>query len=235
MDKAGILIVEDDRAVRNLISSTLEVEGYAYHTAANGHEALLMAASYNPDVIILDLGLPDMDGIEIIKKVRGWSQKPIIVVSARSEDDDKIEALDCGADDYLTKPFSIPELLARLRVALRRCNDNAGTFGAQETSFKNGNLYINYEAGSVTMNGKELHLTPSEYKLLCALAKNAGKVLTNNFIQKEIWGGAGYSDSATLRVFIAGLRKKMDQADPGHSYIKTHTGIGYRMTLCEDE
>lgn len=188
MYKPKILVVEDDPAITNLIRTTLDTQEYQYHTAKNGAEALLDAVSYNPDVIILDLGLPDMDGVEIIHKVRGWSMVPIIVVSARSEDQDKVEALDAGADDYLTKPFSIDELLARLRVALRRSRAEEGAAQTQSSIYRNGGIVIDYAAGCVYMEGNEVHLTPIEYKLLCVLAKNTGKVLTHNYILKEVWG-----------------------------------------------
>ena len=208
MNKAKILVVEDDKAVRNLITTTLETQNYQYHTAEKGSEALLEAVSFQPDVMLLDLGLPDMDGIAIIEKVRGWSGMPIIVISARSEDRDKIDALDAGADDYLTKPFSVDELLARLRVALRRARQDSGHAGAPEAVFTNGELKIDYAAGCTYLAGQEVHLTPIEYKLLCLLAKNVGKVLTHNFILKEVWGSALPGDTPSLRVFMATLRKR---------------------------
>lgn len=188
MYKPKILVIEDDPAITNLIRTTLDTQDYQYHTAKNGTGALLDAVSYNADVIILDLGLPDMDGAEIIQKVRGWSNVPIIVVSARSEDQDKVEALDAGADDYLTKPFSIDELLARLRVALRRSRTDEASSQVQTSVYRNGELTIDLAAGCAYMDEKEIHLTPIEYKLLCVLAKNTGKVLTHNYILKEVWG-----------------------------------------------
>ncbi len=229
MYKPKILVVEDDPAITNLMRTTLDTQEYQYHTAKNGAEALLDAVSYNPDVIILDLGLPDMDGVEIIHKVRGWSMVPIIVVSARSEDQDKVEALDAGADDYLTKPFSIDELLARLRVALRRSRAEEGAVQAQSSIYRNGGIVIDYTAGCVNMDGKEVHLTPIEYKLLCVLAKNTGKVLTHNYILKEVWGSVLASDTPSLRVFMATLRKKIEKNPSDPQYIQTHIGVGYRM------
>lgn len=222
-------MVEDDPAITNLMRTTLDTQEYQYHTAKNGAEALLNAVSYNPDVIILDLGLPDMDGVEIIHKVRGWSMVPIIVVSARSEDQDKVEALDAGADDYLTKPFSIDELLARLRVALRRSRAEEGAVQAQSSIYRNGGIVIDYAAGCVYMEGNEVHLTPIEYKLLCVLAKNTGKVLTHNYILKEVWGSVLASDTPSLRVFMATLRKKIEKNPSDPQYIQTHIGVGYRM------
>ena len=229
MYKPKILVVEDDPAITNLIRTTLDTQEYQYHTAKNGAEALLDAVSYNPDVIILDLGLPDMDGVEIIHKVRGWSMVPIIVVSARSEDQDKVEALDAGADDYLTKPFSIGELLARLRVALRRSRAEEGAAQTQSSIYRNGGIVIDYAAGCVYMEGNEVHLTPIEYKLLCVLAKNTGKVLTHNYILKEVWGSVLASDTPSLRVFMATLRKKIEKNPSDPKYIQTHIGVGYRM------
>lgn len=228
MNKPLILVVEDDSAVRNLITTTLETHNYRYQAAPNGESAILEAVSYNPDVILLDLGLPDIDGIEIIRKIRSWSKVPIIVISARSEDTDKIEALDAGADDYLTKPFSVEELLARLRVTFRRLND-LGSEAAQGSVFQNGDLKIDYAAGCVFLKDEELHLTPIEYKLLCLLAKNVGKVLTHTYITKEIWGSSWDNDVASLRVFMATLRKKIETDPSSPQYIQTHIGVGYRM------
>lgn len=229
MVKSKILVVEDDTAISNLIRTTLETQNYQYHTAKTGSSALMDAISYRPDVIILDLGLPDMDGVEIIKKVRGWTNTPIIVVSARSEDQDKVEALDAGADDYLTKPFSIDELLARLRVALRRVRAEGERAGEESNIYQNGELRIDYAAGCVYLAEEEVHLTPIEYKLLCLLARNTGKVLTHNYILKEVWGSALVSDTPSLRVFMATLRKKIEKTPSQPRYIQTHIGVGYRM------
>ena len=228
MYKPKILVVEDDPAISNLIRTTLDTQNYQYHTAKNGSRAILDAVSYKPDVIILDLGLPDMDGVDIIKKVRGWSNLPIIVVSARSEDQDKVDALDAGADDYLTKPFSVDEFLARLRVALRRSHTEE-TAGEEGSVYNNGELKIDYAAGCAYIRDTEIHLTPIEYKLLCLLAKNTGKVLTHNYILREIWGSALESDIPSLRVFMATLRKKIETNPSSPRYIQTHVGIGYRM------
>lgn len=228
MNKPLILVVEDDAAIRNLITTTLEMHDYRFHTAPTGEAAILEAVSHNPDVILLDLGLPDIDGIEIIQKIRTWAKTPIIVISARSEDTDKIDALDAGADDYLTKPFSVEELLARLRVTFRRLNDAGGEL-VQSSVFRNGDLKIDYAAGCVYVKNQELHLTPIEYKLLCLLARNAGKVLTHTYITKEIWGSAWDNDVASLRVFMATLRKKIETDPANPQYIQTHVGVGYRM------
>ena len=229
MNKPMILVVEDDKAVRNLITTTLETQDYQFHTASTGGESILEAISHKPDIIILDLGLPDMDGIDIIKKIRTWSNVPIIVVSARSEDRDKIDALDAGADDYLTKPFSVEELLARLRVTLRRVQYDYIKNTQNDSVFINGGLKIYYAAGCVWVDEKEIHLTPIEYKLLCLLAKNVGKVLTHNFILKEVWVNALPDDTPSLRVFMATLRKKIEKVPSNPKYIQTHIGVGYRM------
>ena len=226
-----ILIVEDDNHIKNLISTTLKVNKYSYLLATSGNEAIMLAVSHKPDIILLDLGLPDMDGVEIIKNVREWSNIPIIVISARSEDTDKIDALDLGADDYITKPFSVEELLARIRVATRRLNSMNEK--QTESIFKNGDLTIDYSAGCVYLYDKELHLTPIEYKLLCLLSKNVGKVLTHTYITMEIWGTTWESDVASLRVFMTTLRKKIEQDSVESKYIQTHIGVGYRMLRIE--
>lgn len=229
MNKPEILVVEDDNAVANLITATLETQDYRYKRANTGAGAVMEALSSKPDVMLLDLGLPDMDGIEVIRKIRSWSNMPIIVVSARSEDFDKVAALDAGADDYLTKPFSVDELLARLRVALRRVRYDSLRLSEESSVYENGGLRIDYAAGCAYLSGEEIHLTPIEYKLLCLLARNTGKVLTHNYILKEVWGGTSASDVPSLRVFMATLRKKLEK-DPSHpQFIQTHIGIGYRM------
>lgn len=228
MYKSKILIVEDDTAICSLIRTTLDTQDYQYHTARNGAEAMIEAVSYNPDVVILDLGLPDMDGVDIIRKIRTWSSIPIIVVSARMEDRDKVEALDAGADDYLTKPFSIDEFLARLRVALRRSHTDGGK-EKESSVYLNGDLKIDYSAGCVYLQDTEVHLTPIEYKLLCLLAQNTGKVLTHNYILKEVWGNVQASDVPSLRGFMATLRKKIEKSPSSPQYIQTHIGVGYRM------
>ncbi len=230
--KAVILVVEDDAAVRNLMAVTLQTQDYQYRVARNGGEALIELTTHQPDIMLLDLGLPDMDGIDIIRKVRTWSAMPIIVISARSEDGDKVEALDAGADDYLTKPFSVDELLARLRVALRRLHVQQPA-GVESAVYENGSLRIDYAAGCAYLNGGEIHLTPIEYKLLCLLAKNTGKVLTHNYILKEIWGNYTASDVGSLRVFMAMLRKKLQAGNDAQPFIQTHIGIGYRMLKAE--
>ena len=210
MNKFQILIVEDDPPIRNLIATTLKTHDYKYLLAKNAEEAILQASTCAPDVVFLDM--------------------PIIVISARSEDEDKIEALDAGADDYLTKPFSVEELLARLRVMQRRIAIlQADTNVVESSVYVNGGLKIDFAVGCAYRNEEELKLTPIEYKLLCLLAQNTGKVLTHKYITQKIWGSAWDSNVASLRVFMATLRKKIEGGSDSVSYIQTHVGIGYRM------
>ena len=229
MNSPVVLVVEDDAPIRNLIVTTLKTHDYRYLTAKNGTEAIMMASSHNPDVLFLDLGLPDMDGIDVICQVRSWSIMPIIVISARSDDTDKIEALDAGADDYLTKPFSVEELLARLRVTIRRLSMMNSEKSAESSLYTNGKLTIDYSAGVAVLDGEELKLTSMEYKLLCLLARNTGKVLTHTYITQNIWGRSWDNDIASLRVFMTTLRKKIEPKPNSQKYIQTHIGIGYRM------
>ena len=228
MNKFQILVVEDDVPVQNLITTTLKAHDYRFITASAGEEAVMKAATHNPDVVLLYLGLPDIDGVEVIRRIRSWSNVPIIVISARSEDTDKIDALDAGADDYLTKPFSVEELLARLRVTQRRLALIQGT-APRQSVFVNGKLKIDFADNCAFLGDEELHLTPIEYKLLCLLAKNIGKVLTHKYITESVWGSSWENDVASLRVFMATLRKKLESAPDSPQYIQTHVGIGYRM------
>ena len=234
MSKVTILVVEDDTSVRNLISTTLKAHDYRFLTAATGESAVMEAASHNPDILLLDLGLPDIDGVEVIRRIRSWSNAPIIVISARSEDSDKIDALDAGADDYLTKPFSVDELLARLRATQRRlalvCSDTP-----QQAVYVNGQLRIDFASGCAYLGEDELHLTPLEDKLLCLLARNTGKVLTHKFITQSVWGSSWENDVVSLRVFMATLRRKLERGADSPQYIQTHIGIGYRMLKIEEK
>lgn len=231
--KANILVVEDDNAVRSLITTALTMFGYKFCYAATGADAITEAVSLQPDLFILDLGLPDMEGATIIRKLRTWTNNPIIVVSARSEVHDKITALDAGADDYLTKPFSVEELMARVRAALRKMSyDNSPLKGT--SIFANGGLRIDYAANSVFVDDVEIHLTPLEYKLLCLLSRNVGKVLTHNYIVKEIWASEFESTTQSLRVFMAALRKKIEKNQSEPVFLKTHIGVGYRMIRLQD-
>ena len=234
MSNPMILVVEDDSTVQNLIVTALETQEYRYCTAQDGTQAILEAATQRPDIMLLDLGLPDIDGIEVIRSVRTWSNLPIIVLSARSEDSDKIEALDNGADDYLTKPFSVDELLARLRVTQRRLNLLASD-GINSPVFVNGPLKIDFSAGCVWLSENELHLTPIEYKLLCVLAHNVGKVLTHTSLTQKVWGSTQENDIASLRVYMASLRKKLERYPDAPHLIQTHVGVGYRMLRAEND
>lgn len=233
MNKTVILVVEDDTPIRNLITTTLKTHDYKYLTAATGESAIMEASSHNPDIILLDLGLPDMDGIEVIKRIRSWSNTPIIVISARSEDADKIGALDYGADDYLTKPFSVDELLARLRVTKRRLSMMRSDVRENASVFVNGPLKVDYGAGCAYLGENELHLTPIEYKLLCLLSQNVDRVLTHTYITQHVWGNSWDNSVASLRVFMATLRKKLEAQPDSPQYIQTHIGVGYRMMRVE--
>lgn len=234
MDNELVLVADGDKRIRNLINVTLKAHDYKCITAGNGESAILLASSNNPDVVILDLGLPDLDGTEVIKTIRSWSNVPIIVISTRHEDQDKVMALDAGADDYLTKPFSVEELLARIRVMKRRFSHTDAA--VEESSvFEDGNLKIDYVSGCSYLDNQEIHLTPIEYKLLCILSRNVGRVLTHTYITKEIWGNSWESNVMTLRTFIASLRKKIDMGKPDTHRIQTHTGVGYRMVRLNSE
>ena len=229
MNNSNILVVEDDAAIRSLITTALETENYKYPVAKNGNQAIMEAATQAPELILLDLGLPDIDGVDVIRKIRTWSTVPITVISARSEDKDKIDALDAGADDYITKPFSTAELLARIRGNYRRIqyiqnNQQGGT-----SVFHNGSLTIDYQMQTVYVKEEEIHVTPIEYKILCLLAKNLGRVLTHTHITKEIWGSSLEGDIASLRVHVATVRKKIEKKDSSNKCIQTHVGIGYCM------
>lgn len=227
-NKPCILVVEDDKPIRNFITTSLEAQGFKYIETDKGKEAIALTLSYNPDLIILDLGLPDIDGIEVIGKVRELSKIPIIIVSARENERQKVEALDKGADDYLTKPFGIGELLARVRVALRHLTADNNQNEIKD-AFKVKNLFVDLNKRRVMINDEEIHLTPIEYKILILLCKYPGKVLTHNFIIHETWGSQIGNETQSLRVFMASLRRKIEK-DPAHpQYIYTEVGVGYRL------
>lgn len=223
-----ILVVEDDKSVRNLISTTLQINDYEYDQAVDGKSSLKLLTSNKYDIVFIDLGLPDIDGIEVINKFREFSTTPIIVISARSNDEDKIEALDAGADDFLTKPFSVDELLARVRSTIRRINYSENNSVEDKVSFENGDIRIDYPSRSVFIKGEEIHLMPIEYSLLCLLAENVGKVLTHQYILKNIWVNYLESDLSSLRVYMTSLRKKIEKVSDD-KYIQTHVGVGYKM------
>lgn len=222
-----ILAVEDDAQIRSFICYALSGEGYRCTAAGTGQEALAVLRSEKIDLILLDLGLPDIDGMEIIKKVREWSAMPIIVVSARDQDKEKALALDTGADDYLTKPFSATELLARIRVALRHLYMQSGQ--QTEAALSVGGLTIDLKKRLVYLDGEELHVTPLEYSLLSLFFRNMGKVLTTGYIIRQIWGAGYGSDTQALRALMAGLRRKIEVNPAKPRYIKTEIGVGYRL------
>lgn len=222
-----ILVVEDDAQIRNFICYSLKQEGFDYTTAVTAQGALSTLVSEQIDLMLLDLGLPDFDGMEVIKKVREWSDMPIIVVSARDQDKEKAIALDNGADDYLTKPFSTTELMARIRVALRHLYKAGGNI--QYTSQTVGELRLDFDRRLVYLNGNELHITPMEYSLLVLFFKNVGKVLTTSYILKEIYGVGYGTDTQALRTLMAGLRRKIEENPAKPRYILTEIGVGYRL------
>jgi two-component system KDP operon response regulator KdpE len=224
--KPLILIVEDDTAIRDFLHAALTSAGFRLHEALTGEEALASAARKPPDLVILDLGLPDIDGQLVLQRLRQWFKAPIIVLSARNQEVQKVTALDSGADDYLTKPFSTAELLARIRVALRHAE--VGGSG-QSPVFEHGSLKVDLSAHRVFVRGDEVHLTPIEYKLLTALVRNAGKVLTHRHLLTEIWGAEQAQDTHYLRVFMAGLRRKIEDDPAQPQYLQTEQGIGYRF------
>jgi two-component system KDP operon response regulator KdpE len=225
-DSPRVLIIEDERPIRRFLRAALAAEGYRFDEAESAAEGLRLAAAAPPDVVILDLGLPDADGLEVIRRLREWLAAPILVVSARGQERDKVTALDLGADDYLTKPFGVAELLARLRVALRHAAQAAAP---AETVCTAGDIAIDLAARRVTFRGQEVHLTPLEYRLLTTLVRHAGKVLTHRFLLREVWGPDAAPETHTLRVFMANLRHKLE-ADPARPRVLlTEQGVGYRL------
>lgn len=221
-----ILIVEDDKTIANFMTAILNANGYRVLVTPKGAEGVSMAASHGPDLILLDLGLPDMDGVEVLKTLRAWSGTPIVVVSARGHERDKVEALDLGANDYITKPFGTAELLARIRNALR--HSKAADGKGQPEKFALGELEINYAKRAVTLAGREVHFTPIEYKIVVLLSQNPGKVLTHDFIMREVWGPYT-NEIAALRVNMANIRRKLEANPAEPKYIVTEVGVGYRM------
>ncbi|MGB7595611.1 MAG: response regulator transcription factor [Erysipelotrichaceae bacterium] len=226
-NKTTILIIEDELAISNFISAVLTSNDYAVLRAATGQEGITMAASFAPELILLDLGLPDMDGIDVLNRIRQWSDIPVIVVSARVFEKEKVQALDLGADDYITKPFGTSELLARVRTAIRHKQGDKKS-EADESKIDIGNLRIDFGKHLVTVEGKEIHLTPIEYKILLLLARNRGKVLTLDYLSKEIWGPYTFENNA-LRVNMANIRRKIEKNPAEPQYILTEVGVGYRM------
>jgi two-component system KDP operon response regulator KdpE len=224
-----VLLIEDELQMRRFLRAALENEAYRLVEAATAREGLAQAAGQNPDIILLDLGLPDGDGIDLTRRLREWSRTPIVVISARGQERDKVAALDAGADDYLTKPFGVGELLARMRVALRHAARAAGE--PDEPVFTTGDLRVDLEHRRVFLAEREVHLTPTEYKVLLALVRQAGKVLTHRYLLKEVWGASSVTQTPALRVHMAQLRHKLekDPAQPRH--LLTEPGVGYRLRV----
>jgi two-component system KDP operon response regulator KdpE len=222
-----VLLIEDEPQMRRFLRAALENEGYRLVEVGTAREGLAQAAGQNPDIILLDLGLPDGDGIDLTRRIREWARVPIVVISARGQERDKVAALDAGADDYLTKPFGVGELLARMRVALRHATRAAG--GPEEPVFTSGDLRVDLEHRQVFVDEGEVHLTPTEYKLLVTLVRHAGKVLTHRQLLKEVWGAGTVTQTPALRVHMTQLRHKLerDPAQPRH--LLTEPGVGYRL------
>ena len=227
--KIKILVIEDEKNILSFITSVLTAQQYQVIPASTGRDGLSQAASQCPDLILLDLGLPDMDGMNIIKKVRAWTSVPIIVISARTQEDDKVQALDNGADDYITKPFGNPELLARIRTALRHSNRMQTDDPLALRPYRSGNLYIDFEKHLATRDGQEIHLTQNEFKIVALLAKNCGRVLTYDRLIEHIWGPYSENDNTILRVNMANIRRKLEPNPAEPIYIFTEIGIGYRL------
>lgn len=223
---AKILIIDDEAAIRRMLKVSLKSQGYAIVEASSGKEGIEQSAMSHPELIILDLGLPDIDGLKVLKSIREWSQVPIIILTVRDSEIDKVSLLDAGANDYVTKPFSVPELLARVRVALR-----LSQIAENEAIFKGGSLEIDFAAHIVKLNGEEIKLTDTEYRLLCLLAKNAGKLLTQRQLLKEIWGISAIEHTHYLRIYIAQLRHKLEKDPSRPKMIVTEPGVGYRMNI----
>lgn len=233
ISKNTILLIEDEENIRTFISTTLKNQGYKITSASNGKDGMHLAASLCPDIILLDLGLPDLDGMDVIKQLRAWSAVPIIVISARTNEHEKAKALDCGADDYITKPFGTVELLARIRTSLRHGNQMKDLTSIQQKPYHCGNLTIDFDRHVVTLHDTIIHLTQIEYKLLTLLAKNSGKVLTYSFLMEKIWGPYVDSNNQILRVNMANIRRKIEENPATPEYVFTEIGVGYRMA--EDE
>ena len=223
----SVLLIEDDKYIVNFISMSLKAYGYAFVTAGTGRSGISLFLSNNPDLILLDLGLPDMDGIDVIREIRRESDTPIMIISARGQEHEKITALDAGADDYITKPFHMGELLARIRVVERKAKRDM--ISVQSEEFVCDYLTVNFEKGRVFVDGSEVHLTPIEFKLLSLLIANRGKVLTHNYISKEVWGYGEAGDPQSIRVFMASLRRKIEKDSAQPRFIITKVGVGYRF------
>ena len=227
--KPLILVIEDDAQIRRFLRATLTAEDYQFHEAVSAREGIAQAAARQPDLVLLDLGLPDQDGLEVIREIRRWSQVPVVVLSARGQEKDKIAALDLGADDYVAKPFAVGELLARIRAALRRAAPAAAD-GA-DNAIRFGDVEADFEKRQITVGGREVHLTPNEYKLLQVLIKHAGRVVTQRQLLNEVWGPQHTEQSQYLRVYVAQLRRKLERDPARPRYLQTEPGVGYRLSV----
>ncbi len=223
-----VILVEDEKQIRRFVRMALESEGCHVFEAETARQGLIEVGTRKPDLVVLDLGLPDRDGVEFIRDLRSWSDLPVIVLSARSDEADKIAALDAGADDYLTKPFGVGELLARVRATLRR---RAREGGENATVFKLGDVHVDLVNRAVDRDGQSVHLTPIEYRLLALLIRNAGKVLTHRQILREVWGPSHTDSSHYLRIYMGHLRQKLERDPAQPKYLLTETGIGYRLIV----
>jgi two-component system KDP operon response regulator KdpE len=226
-DSPRILLIEDEQEIRRFLRVSLAAHGYKLVECGTGNEGVLAAASEPPDAIILDLGLPDIDGMEVLRRIREWSRVPIIVLSARGQEQQKVEALDAGADDYLTKPFGVAELLARLRVALRHAA--ADPSSAQGSEYRSGSLRVDFARRQVFVADREVHLTPTEYRLLAMLVRYAGKVVTHRQLLKEVWGPENVWETHYLRVYMNQLRHKLERDPQRPVFLLTEPGVGYRL------
>ena len=231
--KSTILLIEDEENIRSFIATTLKNQNYKIITASSGTEGLHLCASHQPDLVLLDLGLPDMDGMTVIKKLREWNSTPIIVISARSHEQEKAKALDGGADDYITKPFGTVELLARIRTSLRHSSQLSAGIHSNAPVYRHGDLTVNFEKHLVTLSGAMVHLTQIEFKLLGLLARNSGKVLTYSYIMEKIWGPYVDNNNQILRVNMANIRRKIEKNPAAPEHVFTEIGIGYRMAESE--
>ena len=226
-----IAIIEDEAPIRRFLRASLTAEGYRVEEAEDARKGMRLVTQYSPDLVLLDLGLPDRDGKELVAEIRGWSSLPVVVLSARDQEREKVAALDAGADDYLTKPFGVAELLARIRVALRHHSRIAtGSDQPPTSTFRSGPLTIDLEARRVFLDGNEVKLTKLEYDLLAVLVRHCGRVLTHRFLLKEVWGPASVHETHYLRVFVANLRKKIEPEAARPRFILTEQGVGYRFT-----
>jgi two-component system KDP operon response regulator KdpE len=224
--KIHIVLIEDEKQIRRFLSAALEAEGMNVYEAETGKQGLIVCATRKPDLLIVDLGLPDIDGLDVIRDVRSWSEVPIIVLSARSQEHEKVSALDAGADDYLSKPFGAAELIARIRAHLRRRQPSSTS---NEALFQFGDVRVDFSLRTVTRAGETVHLSPIEYRLLSVLARHVGKVMTHRQLLKEVWGPNNAENSHYLRIYMANLRQKLEQQPAQPQHLLTETGVGYRL------